>query len=137
MTRYAMMFKGGKSETEGCLEYKSRHGEHFSKTLCDWAVSRMRERNGKKLEPWDKAKTEDVLNRNGVRLTNDKGYDKVYVINMGRADYMGSSIADEQHLAMYVKDVLDDPDGYESMVFNRFVADCLGMGVTIEWDKML
>ena len=124
-------------EPRGYSEYMGNYGEHFSKAMCEWAVSRMKDRNGKKLEPWDKAKTEEVLNRYGVKLNNDKGYDKVFVINMGRADYLGSSITDEQHLAMYVKDVLDDPDGYEGMAFNRFVMDCQGMGVPIEWSDML
>lgn len=97
----------------------------------------MKDRNGNKLQPWDKPTVEQMLAKHGITLDNDKGYDKVFVMNMGRADYVGSSIPDETHLAMYVKDVLDDPDGYDGIVFNRFFADCQGKGVPIMWEDML
>ena len=42
---------------------------------------------------------------------------------MGYIDYMVSSIIDLKHLAMYVKDVIDDKDGYDGIVFNRWYAD--------------
>lgn len=126
-----------KLEPKGYQEYMANYGEHFSKAMCQWAVSMMKDRTGKPLVPWDKSKTDDVLNRFGIHIDNDKGYDKVFVINMGRADYMGSSIIDEAHLALYVKDVLDDPDGYESIAFNRFLMDCRGKGIPIEWSDML
>jgi hypothetical protein len=42
---------------------------------------------------------------------------------MGNNDFLGSSIIDEKHLAMYVKDVIDDEDGYDGIVFNRWYAD--------------
>ena len=34
---------------------------------------------------------------------------------MAKADFLGSSIIDEVHLAKYIKDVCQDPDGYEGM----------------------
>jgi hypothetical protein len=37
-------------------------------------------------------------------------YDSVYVANMCKADFLGSSIVDDVHMALYVKDVIDDPD---------------------------
>lgn len=126
-----------KLEPSGYAEYMANYGEHFSKAVCQWAVSMMKDRNKKPLEAWDKAKTDDVLNRYGIKLNNDKGYDKVYAINMARADFMGSSISDEAHLALYVKDILDDPDGYDGQLFNRFLMDCRGKGIPIEWSDML
>lgn len=97
----------------------------------------MKDREGKKLQAQDKEKVEAVLKANSVTLENDKGYDKVFVYNMGRSDYLGSSIADEAHLAKYVKDLLDDKDGYEGIAFNRFLADCIGKGVPIIWEDMV
>lgn len=126
-----------KLEPGGYAEYMANYGEHFSKSMCHWAVSMMTDRNSKRLEPWDKIKTDDVLNRYGIKINNDKGYDKVYAINMARADFMGSSISDEAHLALYVKDILDDPDGYDGQLFNRFLMDCRGKGIPIEWSDML
>lgn len=73
----------------------------------------------------------------GVELNNNKGYDSVYVANMCKADFLGDSVPDNQRMVRYVKNLLDDPDGYEGLVFNRFVMDCAGMGVPIIWEDML
>lgn len=124
-------------QPSGYAEYMSNYGEHFSKKMCQWAVSRMRDRNDKKLDPWDKEKVVEVLDNNNITLENDHGYDKVYVANMCRADFFGSSVPDEAHVALYVKDLLDDTDGYEGLVFNRFLMDCLGMGVPVIWEDMI
>ena len=63
-------------------EYLSYYGWHFSKRMCDWAVSCMKTRDeatgkAKKLEPWSRQEVEDMLKRNGVTIENDKGYDCV------------------------------------------------------------
>lgn len=56
---------------------------------------------------------------------------------MCRADYLGSSITDEGHVAMFIKDYVDDPDGYDGLPFTRFYADCIGSGKPIMWEDML
>lgn len=56
---------------------------------------------------------------------------------MARADYFGSSIKDEQHLALFVKDYIDDSDGYDTIAFTRFYADCIGKGIIINWEDMI
>ena len=33
--------------------------------------------------------------------------------------FLGRSVVDDLHLCLYVKDVIDDIDGYEGIVFNR------------------
>jgi hypothetical protein len=72
-----------------------------------------------------------------VKLDNEVGYDAVYVANMAKADFYGSSISDDVHLAKFIKDYLDDPDGYDGIVFTRFYADCIGSGTPIMWEDML
>ena len=67
----------------------------------------------------------------------NKGYDYVYVANMCRADYMGSSIEDETHMAKFIKDYIEDPDAYDGMPFTRFYADCIGSGTPIPWSDLL
>lgn len=124
----------------GMREYLSAYGWHFSKKMCEWAVSRMQvERNGKKekLEPMKRDEVEELLKKLALKLEKDKGYDSVYVANMAKADYFKSSITDEAHLAMFVKDYIDDPDGYEGLPFTRFYADCIGSGTPIIWEQML
>jgi hypothetical protein len=56
---------------------------------------------------------------------------------MCRADYMGSSIEDEIHMARFIKDYIEDPDAYDGMPFTRFYADCIGSGTPIPWSDLL
>ena len=125
----------------GMEEYLSQYGWHFSKKMCEWAVSRMYKRNSldKKIpiHSWNKDSVDKLLNKYGVTIENKIGYDYVFAANMCIADYYGSSIIDEQHVALFIKDYVDDPDGYEELPFTRFYADCIGSGVPINWEDML
>lgn len=118
-------------------EYLSEYGYNFNDKLFAFAVSKMKDRSGAKLQAWDKEKTKSFLIANGVSLRNDRGHNAAYVLNMARADYYGSSIADEQHLARYVKDYLDDIDGAESRAFDEFWIKMVALGEPIFWDEML
>lgn len=117
--------------------YLSNYGWHFNKKLCEWAISMMRDRNKAKLSLYDREKVESMLKQNGVEITTDKLYDAMYVLHMARADFMGSSIVDEAHLAKYVGDYINDPDGYDGITLTRFYADCMGKGIGIEWEDVL
>ena len=117
--------------------YLSNYGWHFNKKLCEWAISMMRDRNKAKLPLVEKDKVESMLKQHGVEITTDKMYDAMYVLHMAKADFMGSSIVDEQHLAKYVGDYLNDPDGYDGIALTRFYADCIGKGIGIEWEDVL
>jgi len=124
----------------GMEEYLSMYGWHFSKRMCEWASSKMyKSVGGRKeyIEPYTKEKLDSMLGAYGIRLQNAKGYDAVYIANMCKADFLGSSIKSEDALVFYVKDVIDDPDGYEGMPFTRFYADCIGSGTPIPWEDVL
>lgn len=121
----------------GMREYLSYHGWHFSKAMCEWAVSMMRDRSDTPMQMVTKDRVESALKSYDVTIKNDKGYDKVFVYNMGMSDYLGSSVPDESYLAHYVKDVLDDKDGYDGIAFSRFIADCNGKGIPIMWMDMI
>ena len=124
----------------GMEEYLSYYGWHFSRKMCDWAVSKMYKMENLrkvKIEPITKESLDNMLKKYGLTLKNDFGYDAVYVANMCKADYYGKSIKDEQGLIQFVVDALGDPDGYEGMIFTRFYADCVGSGTPINWEDML
>jgi hypothetical protein len=113
--------------------YLKYYGQHFNKKLCEFAISKMD--HGK--EPLSKERVDEVLLKQSVKLKHNKLYDYVYVYNMGNNDFLESSIPDEKHLALYVKDVIDDKDGYDGIVFNRWYADMVCLGIPIEWSDML
>ena len=119
----------------GMEDYLSYYGWHFSKKMEEWASSKMYKKVGEKFTPYTKEQLENIFKLANISL--EVTYDALYVANMAKADFLGSSIVDELHLAKYVEDVLNDPDGYEGMPFTRFYADCIGSGRVIYWEDML
>lgn len=121
----------------GMDEYLANYGWSFSKKLCEFAVSKMKDKNGQPITPYNKEKVDALLKQYGIELKHDSGYDAVYVCNMAIADYYGSSIANQQYLAMFVKDYIDDEDAPTGKALGRYYADCIGSGTAIIWDDML
>lgn len=122
----------------GMEEYLGYYGWHFSKKMCEWAVSRMYKKgtSGKKqIVPYTRETFEEMINRYNSPVPFS--YDALYVANMCKADFLESSIPDEQHLMLYVRNVIEDVDGYDELVFTRFYADCIGNGTPIDWEDML
>lgn len=122
------------------INYIRYYGYHFNKALCEFAVSKMKKKEGLKIvkiAPYTREEVDALLKKHGVELTNKKGYDYVYVANMCKADFLGDSVPNEQYLARYVKNVIDDPDGYEGLVFYRWYADMCKKGVIIDWEDMI
>jgi hypothetical protein len=121
----------------GMKVYLNNYGCHFNKKLCEEAVSRMYRNDNKALRPYSKEQVDKLLETHNIAPKRMKLYDHVYVANMGLFDYLGSSIPDEKHLAMFIKDTLDDPDADEGFVFNRFYADTIFMNDPIEWEDVI
>lgn len=128
-------------EPSGKREYLQNWGYHFSKKAYQYAVSLMRKKgaDGKLVEvkPYTQDEVDDLLKRNNVKLTNCKGYDAAYLASMIKADYWGSSIEDEAHLAKHVKDVIDDVDGTDEIVFMDWYFKMIKKGIPIMWEEIL
>lgn len=125
---------------QGMIDYLTNYGRHFNRKLLRLALSMMtNSSNGKeeKLVPYSKEDVDNLLKTHKIELKNNQLLDYVYVANMCKADFLKSSVPDEQHLAMYVRDVIDDVDGYDGIVFNRWYADTRRKGVPIDWDEMI
>lgn len=123
-------------------KYISQFGFHFNKKACDYAVSRMKKKNPttnklEPIEPWTKEQVEELLTRYGVQLENCVMYDHVYVANITKADYYKSSITDEAHIALYIKDTLDDADGSDELPFRYWLQRCVAMGEPVEFEDFL
>lgn len=119
------------------INYLRYNGPHFNKRLHDFAVSKMKKLVGDKevtIKPYTKSEVDTILEAHSVKLkNNDTLYDYVYVANMCKADLLGESVPDEKHLALYIKNVIDDIDGYDGIVFNRWYADMCKKGIAIDW----
>ena len=122
--------------TRSFKKYYSLYGPHFTKSLCDYAVNMMENESGK-ITPFTKQEIEQMLKNTNIKLEYNKLCDYIYVANMCKADFFGRSVPDEQHLCLYIKDVIDDIDGYDGLVFNRWYADMCRTGIAIDWENML
>lgn len=121
---------------KGMINYLRYNGPHFSKNLADWAISKMK-KDGKPLQATSKQDIDKVMQTLNISVDNNMLYDYVYVFNMAKADFYGSSLENEKQLAKYVKDYIDDEDGYDGIAFNRFLADCARKGIAIDWESMV
>ena len=123
---------------EAMINYLRYNGRHFNRKLFEFATSLMK--TGKDKQPLKvitKKELDEMFKVYGVKLDNSVLYDYVYVANMCKADFLSSSVPDEGHLCKYVKDVIDDVDAYDGVVFNRWYADMCRSGVPIDWEDML
>ena len=116
--------------------YLRHYGWHFNRKILEFAVSKMT-KNDVPIQMLTREKIDSLLKAYNIVLKNNQLYDYVYVANMCKEDFMGSSITDEEHLAKYIKDVIDDEDAYDGIVFNRWYADMCKKGVPIDWEDML
>lgn len=127
---------------EDMEQYLSFYGMHFNKLLCEFAVGRMKREDKatgmmKKITPMTIEELKTMLEKHKIGIDSNEIYDALYLANMVKADFWGSSIEDEAHMAKYINDVLCDPDGYEGIVFCRFLADCSAKGTVIFWEQMI
>lgn len=123
--------------TKGFKKYMRLYGPHFTKLLCEFAVDMMEDDNGQ-ITPFTKAEIEQKMQQQNIKLQYNKYEDFVYVANMCKADFLGKSVPDDdQHLCMYIKNVIDDPDGYDGQPFYRWLSDTEHMNIVIDWDEFV
>lgn len=122
--------------------YLRNNGWNFNAKACEFAVSLMKKLDSstgrmKRITPWAKEQVENLLRTQGVELECNVGYNHVFVLNMGVADYYKSSIPDEHHLALYVKDTIDDPDAGDGAIMRRWYATMVANGEVIDWEDFV
>lgn len=123
--------------TKHYRKYQRLYGPHFTKELCDFAVSLMEDDKGP-ITPITKQQLEEKLKVQNITLEYNKLYDAVYVANMCKADYLGDAVPNNDYnLCMYVKKTIDDPDGYDGQPFNRWMSDIEGMHIPVDWSEFV
>lgn len=122
---------------EGYRAYKRRHGCHFNEALCEFAVSRMTKEDGQPIQAMSPNEVDRLLKEFHIELKHKQGFDHVFAANMCLADYLGESVPSMEDLAKYVKNVIDDPDGYDGIVFCRWIADVVAKKVEVPWDDVI
>ena len=127
---------------EAMRAYISNYGFHFSKHAYEYAASLMEKKNPQtgrmeKVKAYTKDEVDAMIAKYGIQVKNRVLYDYVYVATMAKADYYGSSISDEAHLVLFIKDYVDDEDASDETTFRRWLATMIGNGEPIEWEDIL
>lgn len=117
-------------------KYLRNYGWHFNRALCDYAVSLMR-KNNQKLSPVSKEYIDKLLEQYNIQLKNNVGSDYLFVANMCKADYYGSSITDDKHFALYIQDTIDDEDAAVGTTMRRWYATMVANGVMVDWEEFV
>lgn len=124
-------------------DYLVCNGWHFNEKMAKFAASLMTKVSPtgieEPLQPYTIEQVDEMLLRYSVNLKNKSKthHDYLYVANMGKADFLKSSIVDDQHLALYIKDVIDDVDAPDGMVFSMWYAKMQRAGISIPWERCL
>ena len=113
---------------ESFLNYLRYYGQHFNKKLCEFACSNLQK------AVYTKDKVDSLFKSYNIDIKDSKLYDCVYIANWARSTFYGTSIVDEKHLALFIKDVLEKEG---DLVFNRWYVDTAKQGIPIEWEDMI
>lgn len=123
-------------------KYCKNFGLHFNAKALKCALATMKKKNpanGKleKVEPWSKDEVDELLKKHNITLENNVMHDYVYVANMAKADYLKSCLPTEKEVALYIKDVIDDPDAVDGQIFNAWFSNRMLQGLPIDWAEIL
>lgn len=113
---------------EGFINYLRYYGPHFNKKLCEFACKQMQNRE------YSKEKLDILLQSYNTEIPNAKLHDMVYVANWCKNVFYGSSIPDEKHFVLFIKDIFEKEP---HLIFNRWYADMAKQGIPIEWEDMI
>lgn len=116
-------------------QYMKAHGPHFSKKLCEYAVSKMENKHGNKHFTVDEV--ESKLKAHNIPFDENDAYDAVYAFNMYYSDFYPDAMPDEKSLCNAVNCILNDPDGYPGMLFVRWFADVCAKGTPIRFERFI
>lgn len=113
---------------EDFLNYLRYYGQHFNQKLCNFACEQIG-----KME-YSKEKVDQLLANSQINLTNAKLYDATVLANWCKNRLFNSSIVDERHLVLFLKDMFEKEG---DLIFNRWYADMAKQGVPINWEEMI
>lgn len=128
---------------QGMVAYLVNYGWHFNRAACEFAVSKMKKRKqGSKsdeepIKPYTKEEVDELLKKFNIKLERNQMYDYVYIANKIKADYLGGSIEDERHLALHIKDDIDDVDMKDGGIMKMWYAMTYNNGYGIPWAELL
>lgn len=124
-------------------QYKHRyietHGLHFTEDLAKEAVNHMTNANGD-THVFTMAFINQWLLDNNIAtsiLRNSTLGDIYYAANMAYADFFPEIIKDSNDCIKLAVAMAKDVDGYEGLIFARWLADCKHKKLDINWKEYI
>lgn len=122
---------------DGYIGYVKKHGYHFTDALAEHVSKMMQNANGQQ-HSWTAAQVKKVMESLGLTIPSKVTTgDVAYLANMYYADLFPDPLKDEVSCLRAAHKIANDPDGYDGMVFYRWIADAIGKAVHIDWDKFI
>lgn len=110
------------------INYLRYNGQHFNKKLCEFACEELG------CKEYNKEKLDILLQSHNINIKNAKLYDAVYVANWCKSVFWSSSISDEKHFVLFIKDIFEKEGEF---IFNRWYADMCKKGIPIDWEDLI
>jgi hypothetical protein len=128
------VFARGLMESPEFQNYIKQHGYHFTDALAGEVCKAMENSDGS-YHIWTVDEIKQILNLKSYTNNNNCTMgDLTYLANMAYADFYPDIIGLEGCIN-YALLIAKDPDGYDGMVFMRWLSDVIGKEVKIKWDK--
>jgi len=121
--------------------YLAENGWHFNKKAYEEAVKMLRKKGAtgkpEPLDAWSKEQVDDLLTKYGIKLDNKIGYDYVYAANLIKSDNYKGSVPDDAHVAMGVKEMVDDIDAADGEIMACWYVKALKRHYPVDWGSFL
>lgn len=130
MKLYIICTREEQADNGNLEEYIARHGHHFTAELAESESKAMVNADGS-LHSWTATEIKETLMRMGIAIEPSWHVtlgDITYAANMAYADFYPKVIKSEADCIRYAVAIATDPDGYEGIIFSRWLADKMEKG---------
>lgn len=122
--------------SEGFSKYIKANGHHFTEALSEFASAQLINSDGTQ-HNWSVSQVKKSIIGLGLFIPdNVTDGDLAYAANMYYSDFYPDPLSEAECLRAAYK-IANDPDGYEGMIFNRWLADVKRKNINIDWTKFI
>lgn len=115
-------------------EYILKNGSHFNEKLASFASEMMINSNGKS-HTWTSEQISKAIHSN---ITNGITIgDLTYLANMYYSDFYPDVLKDEDSCIKAAEKMANDVDGYDGMVFYRWLSDVMCNDINVSWENYI
>lgn len=125
------------SEHDGYEKYLKAHGYHFTDALAEHASGYLKNADGSG-HKWVPAQVSKQLETLGLKLPEHiTNGDATYLANMYYSDFYPDILKDEVSCIRMAHKATMDVDGYDGMIFNRWIADIKSKDIDVDFEEFV